>query len=138
MARPKVKLKLKEDQVAELERLWQTQKDPRAISRLLVIRAALSGNNTYDEIAALVGCSRMTVARHLRHFNLGGFDQLLKRGRPKPPKTPLNDGTIRQAFGEAVRTRSIKTAREAQVWLKQEYGIDRSVWALYYWLKKVR
>jgi transposase len=136
MAKPRTRLALTEEQEKQLEQLWEDHPDPRSRERLLVIRTARLGNNTYEDIAAITGCSRRSVARYLNRFEEKGLEGLLERGKPKPRPTPLTEGPVQEQWQEQLRKGNFRCARQAQEWLKKTHSIERSIWAMYYWLKK--
>jgi transposase len=136
MAKPRTRLILTEDQEKQFQQLWDDHPDERSRERLLVIRAARLGNNTYEDIAEIAGCSRRSVARYLNLFEEKGLEGLLERGAPKPPPTPINDGPLQEQLHQQLKEGNFRSARQAQQWLKEKHGIERTIWTIYYWLKK--
>ncbi len=137
MARQRVRLTLTHEQEAELNRLWEDESlDARSRQRLLVVRTARMGNNTYEDIAEIAGCSRRTVGRWFESFEAGGLEGLLERGKPLPPPTPLRQEDLERDFKEQLLAGNFRTAKQAQRWLKEKHGIVRTIWSIYYWLKE--
>jgi transposase len=103
----------------------------------------MAGNNTYEDIATLVDCARSTVGRYLDIFEHGGFEALLKRGKPKAPETPMREAategqpTVLEELKGEVLVGTFRTARHIQEWLKKKHGIEMTHWAVYYWLKEL-
>ncbi len=136
MSRRRTKISLTQAQEDQLEALLRSETKKKSISRLIVIRAAAIGTNTYEDLAQIAGMSRTGVFRCLTAFEEGGFDGLLEREKPPVRPSPIHDDALVEAVGAELEKGTFRTAAQAQAWLLKNYGIDRSLPTLYRWLKK--
>lgn len=119
-----------------LKELWKTRRDKPRRDRLLVVGLAATGDHTMEKIAELVGCGRMTVYRCLNRLEHGGWEELLRRGKPGACKSPLQEPQVQSQLQAKLRAGDFRTAGQVSRWLEQGLGIKRKPSSLYYWLKK--
>jgi len=136
MGRPYYRLVVDAQERREIDRLFRQAKDVRQRERLEVVRLASSGQHALAEIAEQVGRSRSTVQLWLGTYESRGLEGLLERGKPGASKSPLQDEQLQQELREQLAAGNFRTAGQAVRWLHQHHGIERTVWSMYYWLKK--
>ena len=138
MGRPRLHLTLGRADEERLEELWKSTTDQRQRDRLLVIRLAMTGDHTLDDIAGIAGCGRMTVHRCLVRLAEGGWDLLLRRDKPGAQKSPMQAPQVQEEFQAKLRAGDFRTARQARRWLQERFGIELKVSSIYFWLNKYR
>ena len=136
MGRPYYRLVMDAEERREVERLFRQVKDVRQRERLEVVRLASSGQRSLAEIAGQVGRSRSTVQVWLGTYESRGLEGLLERGKPGASQSPLQDEQLQQELRAQLAAGNFRTAGQAVRWLHQRHGIVRTVWSMYYWLKK--
>lgn len=103
--------------------------------RLLTIKLLLETDNSYEEVASIVGKHPSRVKVWAKQFKEGGLEQLLTRGngggrKPKMPKEAS------EALTEKLREGAFRTAGQVEAWLLQEHGIQYAKGSIYYVLGK--
>jgi transposase len=78
----------------------------------------------------------MTVYRCLNRLEQGGWEELLRRGKPGASKSPLQEPQVQQQLQAKLRAGDFRTAGQVSRWLKAGFGIERKPSSLYYWLKR--
>ena len=136
MGRPYYRLVVEPEERREIERQFRRVKDVRQRERLEVVRLACAGQHPLAEIAARVGRSRATVQTWLGTYQSRGLEGLLERGKPGASPSPLQDEQLQQELGEQLAAGNFRTAGQAVRWLRERHGIERTIWSIYYWLKK--
>src|SRR5277367_1569957 len=71
---------------AQLEERYRQEKDVRSKTRLLCVKLAARAEHSAEQIAQLCGCSRASVFAWIGQFRNQGFEGLLQRERPGPPR----------------------------------------------------
>lgn len=136
MGRPYYRLAVEPEERREIERRFRRVKDVRQRERLEVVRLACTGRHPLAEIAARVGRSRATVQTWLGTYQSRGLEGLLERGQPGASPSPLQDEQLQQELREQLAAGNFRTAGQMARWLRQRHGIERTIWSVYYWLKK--
>lgn len=104
--------------------------------RLLAIRLAHQGSDTLEQIGSIVKRGRATIARWVKAYRDGGVEKLLRRGHGgrKASLSQWDQG----AMIEELYSGRWKRARDIQMWLQKERGIDLKLGGVYYWLDKLK
>lgn len=104
--------------------------------RLLAIRLAHQGNQTLEQIGVILKRGRATIARWLKAYREGGIQKLLQRGH-SVRKASLSQSD-QEAMIEGLYSGRWKRAKDIQIWLQEERGIDLKLGGVYYWLCKLK
>jgi transposase len=127
--RPEEAAKIEAALKGVIKKPWQRQ-------RLQAMAMAAQGKWTLQQIADAVKAGRSTVSGWLKLVRTQGAEALLKwkEGQGAPGKlTKQIEEAIREGLGEGRWRR----ARDLQLWLQQEHGIELSLKGVYYYLGKV-
>jgi transposase len=136
MGRPYFRLVIESEERLEIERRFRRTQDARQRERLEVLRLAYIGQQSLARIAAQMGRSRATVQTWLDTYQSRGLEGLLERGKPGRRESPLQDPHVQDDFQAQLTAGNFSTAAHAARWLREHHGIERTVWSMYYWLKK--
>jgi len=111
-----------------LAKAWQRQ-------RLQAMHMAAQGKWTLQQIGDAVGAGRSTVAVWLKLVRTQGFAALLrwKEGQGAPGKLSAQ---IQAAVQAGLATGRWRRARDLQLWLQKEHGIEMGLSGVYYYLGK--
>ena len=123
---------------AQLEKRYRQEKDSRSKTRLLCVKLAAQGEHSAERIAQICGCSRASVFEWIRQFRKGGFESLLARDRPGPPRGEMRGlpAAVRGPLQQGVQSGRWATAEAARQWLRREHGIEKPYVTVWQWLKK--
>ena len=136
----KRKLKLgRPDLSAQIEQRYRWEKDARHKVRLLAMKLAAEGEYSGEEIAEVCGSSRASVFTWISAFRKGGFESLLKRGKPGPKAGELR-GLSAKVIGQlqaGVQEGRWATAEAVRQWLKREHKVSKPYVTVWQWLKKL-
>ena len=120
----------------DVARAYESSQEHRDRERLLAIQIAQEGRHTLEEIGSLLKRGRRTVVRWLRAYREGGIEKLLHRSHVgRQASLSQSD---QEALIEGLVSGRWKRARDIQVWLQQERGIDLKLSGVYYWLDKLK
>ena len=120
---------LKEEQLAELEELYQKTKTLRYRTRAQIVLLSAEQGLKAEEIAQIVRESHMTVLRWLKRYLAEGIEGLMDA--PRPGRSTKVTGAYRKRLLETVRRRprslgleySLWTLRRLTDYLAEETGI---------------
>ena len=116
--------------------LYGKEKEAWKKERLLTLKLLLQTENTYKEVAAIVGRADSRVREWTRLYREGGVEGLLTRGNGggrKGRTTP----EIKEAIIEKLREGQFRTAKQFKKWLEEEHDLSLSVKGVYYQLGKL-
>ncbi len=126
------------DLSAQIEPRFRQEKDSRSKVRLLCIKLAACGEHSAGEIAGICGASRASVFEWIKAFRQGGFESLLRRGKPGPQGGEfrgLPQKAARQ-LREGGQSGPWATAEAARQWLAREHGLEKPYVTVWQWIKK--
>jgi len=104
--------------------------------RLLAIRLAHQGSQTLEQIGSILKRGRATIARWVKAYREGGVEKLLRRGHDGR-KASLSQSD-QEVMIDELHSGRWKRARDIQMWLQEERGIDLKLGGVYYWLYKLK
>jgi len=112
-------------------RAWKRQ-------RLQAIRLAMEGQESYERIAEIVRCSAASLYKWLHWFREEGIDGLLGHANgASGGKEPRFSPQQWERFRAEVAKGEWRTARDAQLWLKEELGLEIALKEVYRHLGKL-
>lgn len=107
----------------KVRELIASEKTVWKLERLHIVRLALEGTLTYEQIAQARDLAYSTVLKHIKAFREGGIEALLARKEGKPgPKSPLADGQ-RQAIHEGLAEGKWVHARHLREELEKKHSV---------------
>lgn len=121
----------------EMDKAYEASHEHHDRERLLAIRLAYQGKHTLEQIGSILKRGRATIARWLKAYHEGGIEKLLHRGHGGGPSASLSQAD-QEALIEKLFSGCWKRARDIQIWLQEERGIDMKLSGVYYWLYKLR
>lgn len=129
LGQPEEALKIEAALQRPLAKPWQRQ-------RLQAMRMAAQGQWTLQQIGDAVGAGRSTVAGWLKLLRAQGLAALLqwKEGQGAPSR--LN-AQVQGALQAGLAAGRWRRARDLQLWLHKEHGIQMGLGGVYYYLGKV-
>ncbi len=119
-----------------LDKEYESRQEHHERERLLAIRLSHQGRHTLEQIGSILKRGRATVARWLKTYRQGGIEKLLDRGHGGGPKASLTQ-VVQVEIIINLLSGCWKRAKDIQIWLQQEHGIDLKLSGVYYWLYKV-
>jgi len=136
MARPRQKL----DWLQQGETLQkQLKEEPPGArrERLVAVQLGLMGEQSLEQIAAVVGRARSTIQEWFARYRKGGAELLLGDGRAenRGAEGLLNE-QIREQFEAGLGKGLWRTAPQIQQWLRKEHGVTAALPTIYKWLGK--
>ena len=110
----------------ELQRRMQSELDLKKRQRLHAFYLAASGQARHrQEIAALLGVHRHSIAAWLRAYAQGGLDHALGYQRPQPPVHQRITATAWAALQTKLQDpHGFAGYRQIQVWLAEEHQVS--------------
>ena len=136
--RPKLKLALSDNQLAELRALRRSTRDTGVHERCQALLLAHGGNHTYEELARQLGRAKRTIQNWLAAYCTSGVVSLTsKQGQGGGRPSPLRKQSLRKDVINGLEKGRWQTGVEIQDWLRKEHGVERSLSAIYYLLGKV-
>jgi transposase len=121
-----------EETADELKRLQTHERDALKHKRLRTLYLLVSGQ-AYErqQVAAMLGVSRNTVARWLDSYEAGGLRALLTI-KPPPGRAPaLNEAQLSQLRDALARPEGFGSYGEVQQWIATELGLTMKYHAVY-------
>jgi transposase len=114
------------ENAAELQRRMKSEPDLKKRQRLHALYLAASGPARYrQEIAALLGVHRPSVAAWFRAYAQGGLDHALCSQRPRPPGHQRITATALTALQAKLQApRGFAGYRHLQVWFAEEHPVS--------------
>jgi len=119
-----------------LDAAYKASQECHDRERLLAIRLAHQGSQTLEQIGSILKRGRATVARWVKAYREGGVEKLLHRDHDGR-KASLSQSEQEVIIDELYSGRW-KRAKDIQMWLQEERGIDLTLSGVYYWLYKLR
>ncbi len=116
--------------------LYKNEKVAWKKERLLAIKLLLETDKSYDEIAEIVGRARSRIQVWTKTFRDKGLAGLLSRSHGGGRKGSMTTAA-QQAMIEKLKQGAFRTAKQFQIWLRQEHQIKLSVKGVYYHLGKL-
>jgi transposase len=135
MARKRSRLDFK-NEASKVRALLKSTREVWQKNRLQGIDLLLRTDQTYEQVADIIGCHESSVRSWAKSFRSGGLDQLLTRGNGGGRKSKLKGEALKE-FTEKLRIGAFQTARQAQKWLEDEHGIIYGENSIYYMLGKL-
>jgi transposase len=128
LGRPEEAVKIEAALQQPLAKAWQRQ-------RLQAMQMAAQGQWTLQQIADAVGAGRSTVAGWLKLVREKGCAALLawKPGQGAPARVSAE---AQAAIQQGLAKGQWRRARDLQVWLQQEHGLEIGLGGAYYYLGK--
>jgi transposase len=128
LGKPEEAVKIEAALARPIAKAWQRQ-------RLQAMQMASQGRWTLQQIGDAVGAGRSTVAAWLKLLRTQGFDALLqwKEGQGAPSKLSAE---IQAAIHAGLAAGRWRRARDLQLWLQEEHGIEMGLSGAYYYLGK--
>ena len=105
---------LTEEQLAELEELYQKTTKPRYRTRAQIVLLSAEQGYKAEEIAQIVRESHMTVLRWLKRYLAEGIEGL--KDAPRPGRSATVTETYRKRLLEVVRRRPRSLGLEYSMW----------------------
>ena len=95
------------------------------------------GEQSLEQIAAVVGRARSTIQEWFARYRKGGAELLLGDGRAenRGAESLLSD-PVREQFEAGLDRGLWHTAPQIQQWLRKEHGITAALPTIYKWLGK--
>jgi transposase len=119
-----------------VSKAYESSQERHDRERLLAIQIAQQGNHTLEEIASLLKRGRRTIVRWLKAYREGGIQKLLHRGHGgRGASLSQSD---QEALIEGLRSGHWKRAKDIQLWLQKERGVELELSGVYYWLHRLR
>lgn len=119
-----------------LDSAYKASQEHHDRERLLAIRLAHQGSQTVEQIGSILKRGRATVARWVKAYREGGIEKLLHRGHGGR-KASLSHSDQEVMIDELYSGRW-KRARDIQMWLQEERGINLKLGGVYYWLHRIK
>jgi len=119
-----------------LESSYKSSKEHHDRERLLAISIAHQGKHTLEQIGVMLKRGRATISRWVKAYREGGIQNLLYRGHGGR-KASLSQ-CDQEAIIEELYSGRWKRAKDIQIWLQEERGIDLKLGGIYYWLYKLK
>ena len=104
--------------------------------RLQTLKLLLETDQSYKEVAEIVGKHPSRVKAWAKLFRTGGLGALLVRGNGGGRK-PLMSKEMEQQLLEKLREGSFRTARQIETWLEKEHNLRYGKSSIYYVLGKL-
>jgi len=124
------------DSPEDVSKAYESSQEHHDRERLLAIQIAQQGKYTLEEIALSLKRGRRTIVRWLRSYREGGIEKLLHRGHGGR-RASLSQSD-QEALIEGLRSGQRKRARDIQIWLQKERGIELKLSGVYYWMRRLR
>ena len=135
MAKKRGRLDYK-NEAAEVALRFKKEKEMWKKERLQAIRLLLETDQSYQEIAEIVGRHPSRIKEWAKQFRLGGIKQLLTRGNGGGRKSLLPPEAAKE-LTEKLRAGSFRTAGQVSHWLEEEYDLKYKGGSIYYVLGKL-
>ena len=119
-----------------LDAAYKSSQERHDRERLLAMRLAHQGNHTLEQIGVILKRGRATIARWVKSYREGGIQKLLHRGHGGR-KASLSQSD-QEVMIEELYSGRWKRAKDIQMWLQEERGIDLKLGGVYYWLYKLK
>lgn len=105
--------------------------------RIKMLLCLVKGITATDQITARTGISGNTIRLWKHKYASGGIDALLHEGRGGDRRSGLS-AEQKQAIAQKISSPAdaLRSYKEAQVWLKDELGIEKNYHALNKYLKR--
>jgi transposase len=105
--------------------------------RLKMLILMLEGVNSVKDLSARTGANRDSILGWKHLYNKGGLTALLSEGRGGDMRSGITAAQKEQIADKLNSPKnSLRTYKEAQQWLKEELGIDKSYHAVNAYLKR--
>lgn len=118
-----------------LDASYKSSREHHDRERLLAISIAHQGKHTLEQIGVILKRGRATIARWVKAYREGGIQDLLHRGHGGR-KASLSQQDQKEMI-EGLYSGRWKRAKDIQIWLQEERGIDLKLGGVYYWLYKL-
>jgi len=119
-----------------IEELYKSSEEKHDRERLLAVLMGYE-RKTLAEIGSSLRRGRATVARWIRAYREGGIKQLLNRGHGGGSPASLSE-SHQEALVDGLLSGQWKRAKDIQMWLQSDHGIDLKLGGVYYWLGKLK
>lgn len=136
MARTRGKLDHK-NEAQEVVNRYRTEKVVWKKERLLTIKLLLETDQSYKQVADIVGRARSIVQVWAKAFQDGGLEGLLVRGTTRSGRKSRLTKAAQEEMVEKLKQGSFRTAKQFQGWLKDEHNVELSEKGIYYHLGKL-
>jgi len=120
----------------EVEELYKSSEEKHDRERLLAVLMGYE-NKTLAEIGSSLKRGRATISRWLKAYREGGLKQILHRGHGGGRSASLSE-YHQETLIKVLHSGRWKRARDIQIWLQVEYGIDLRISGVYYWLCRLK
>jgi transposase len=121
------------ENAAELQQRMKQAKDVKQRQRLQALYLVVSGHARYrQELAALLGVHRHSVAAWLQAYAEAGLDNLLRYQVPQPPSRPRITPTALAALQEHLNDpRGFAGYAQLRTWLAEQHQVHLSYSGVY-------
>ena len=136
MARQRQKLDNR-GEIEEVRKLFRSVKEVWKKERLQSILLLLDTNNSFAEVASIVGRHPSRVMAWAKVFREEGLNAMLTRNSKNAGRKSKSDQKALDALKEKLKAGEFRTARQIEKWLKDEYGITYGKNSIYYQLGKL-
>lgn len=136
MGKRRTKIDLSEQDAESFDELYRTCQNAKDLKRLQMVKLAMTGEYTREDLAHHCGQSRANIQVWLDKFKAGGLAGLLERQKPGKGVSPLQATEVQEGIKEQLDAGKVRTAGDLQRYLEREHAIVRQTKSLYKWLKK--
>lgn len=109
----------------KLDDAYREEKVTWKRTRLLVVRLAMTGIHTREEVAGIAGCSVAAVGRWARLLRRGGLEALLARQSNGRDQCPLTNQQ-REAVGQGLREGRWTRIKDLMAWAREDSSVTLS------------
>jgi transposase len=134
MGRGRTRVDLNAEDGVRFEALYKGCTEAKDLKRLQMVKLAVTGLYTREELAEHTGQSRANIQLWLTKVRQGGLDGLLERQKPGKSESPLQDPLVQEGMKAQLDAGQVRTAGDLQRYLEREHGIVRQAKSLYRWL----
>ena len=135
MAKKRARLDFK-NEAPEVTSRFRKEKELWKKERLQTLKLLLETDQSYAQVAEIVGRHPSRVKLWAKLFREGGIQSLLTRGNGGGRK-PKMTTEVQEALTQKLRTGVFRTAGQIEHWLKQDHQLEYGKGSIYYALGKL-